>query len=97
MSMKCLLLATLFVLAPLSGCLSSEEKATSSDEDSKAGLNSLIDMIAEPMGENCAYGGVMIVSGIDLDGDLNLSDGEIDKAFAWVRATGREQNAYDSE
>ena len=78
MRMKCLLLATLFVLAPLSGCLSSEEKATSSDEDSKAGLNSLIDMIAEPIGENCAYGGVMIVSGIDLDGDLNLSDGEID-------------------
>ena len=78
MRSKCLLMATLFVLAPLSGCLSSEEKATSSDEDSKTGLNSLIDMIDEPIGENCAYGGVMIVSGIDLDGDLNLSDGEID-------------------
>ncbi|MGB1475702.1 MAG: RCC1 domain-containing protein [Candidatus Poseidoniaceae archaeon] len=78
MRMKCLLLATLFVLAPLSGCLSSEEKATSNDEDSKTGLNSLIDIIDEPVGENCAHGGVMIVSGIDLDGDLNLSDGEID-------------------
>ena len=61
MSMKCLLLATLFVLAPLSGCLSSEEKATSDAEDPKTGFNSLIDMINEPIGQNCAYGGVMIV------------------------------------
>jgi len=45
--------------------------------DGTDGLNSLINVIPESEGDNCTYGGHMIISGIDLNNDGSLDENEI--------------------
>lgn len=44
------------------------------------GKNSLMDFIAEPAGENCAWGGYKIITGLDLDDNGILDENEIQKS-----------------
>ena len=69
MKFRMLFMIMLFVLAPMSGCLSSAEEDSTKADSIVNGSNSLIKMTDESFGENCAYGGVKIESGIDLDGN----------------------------
>lgn len=46
-------------------------------ENGNNGLNSLIDMIPEPQGDNCINGGFKISTGIDLNGNGILEENEI--------------------
>ncbi len=76
MKVEALFVTVLFVLLPMAGCLSSSADETT--EDDEKGMNSLIRITDEDSGENCAYGGVKIESGIDIDNNQNLSDNEVD-------------------
>ncbi|MEQ8474658.1 hypothetical protein [Fulvivirga sp.] len=51
--------------------------ASCSAEDGADGLNSLIDLVAEPMGDNCAAGGVAVHSGLDVNANGVLDAEEI--------------------
>ena len=61
----------------MSGCLTSSEDSTRADSIVN-GSNSMIKMTDEAPGENCAYGGVKIETGIDLDGNQKLGENEVD-------------------
>lgn len=78
MKSKTLFIVMLFVFAPMSGCLSSAEEDSTKADSIVNGSNSLIKMTDESPGENCAYGGVKIESGIDLDGNQKLGENEVD-------------------
>lgn len=43
-----------------------------------AGANSLVRQEDEPVGANCTYGGRVVLSGIDLDGDNYLDENEVE-------------------
>ena len=78
MRFRLLFVSVLFILAPMSGCLSSSEEDSTKADSIVNGSNSLIKMTDEPFGENCVYGGVKIESGIDLDGNQKLGENEVD-------------------
>ena len=78
MKFRLLFVSMLFILAPMSGCLSSQEEDSTKADSFVNGSNSLIKMTDEAPGENCPYGGVKIDTGIDLDSNQKLSDDEID-------------------
>ena len=78
MKSKTLFIVMLFVFAPMSGCLSSAEEDSTKADSIVNGSNSLIKMADESPGENCAYGGVKIETGIDLDGNEKLGEIEVD-------------------
>ena len=67
MKFRLLFVSMLFILAPMSGCLSSQEEDSTKADSFVNGSNSLIKMTDEAPGENCAYGGVKIETGIDID------------------------------
>lgn len=62
-----IVLASAFIASLFFGC---EKQGTT-------GLSSLISLIDEPPGANCAAGGIKVVSGLDLDRDNVLEDNEI--------------------
>ena len=64
--MKKLFILPAIVLLFLGSCKKAED-----------GKNSLIDMIVEPQGSNCATGGHKVVSGLDVNSDGILQEGEI--------------------
>ena len=66
MKARILFVVMLFVIAPMSGCLSSSEEDSTKADSIVNGSKSLIKMTDESSGENCAYGGVKIESGIDV-------------------------------
>ena len=74
MKFRMLFMIMLFVLAPMSGCLSSADEESTKADSIVNGSNSLIKMTDESPGENCAYGGVKIETGIDLDGNEKVYD-----------------------
>ncbi|RJU80365.1 MAG: hypothetical protein DWC09_07285, partial [Candidatus Poseidoniales archaeon] len=78
MKFRMLFVIMLFVLAPMSGCLSSAEEESTKADSIVNGSNSLIKMTDESPGENCAYGGVKIETGIDLDDNGKLGEIEVD-------------------
>jgi alpha-tubulin suppressor-like RCC1 family protein len=78
MKFRMLFMIMLFVLAPMSGCLSSADEESTKADSIVNGSNSLIKMTDESPGENCAYGGVKIETGIDLDGNEKLGEIEVD-------------------
>ena len=78
MKFRLLFVSMLFILAPMSGCLSSEEDDSTKADSIVNGSNSLIKLTDESPGENCINGGVKIDTGIDLDSNQKLSDDEID-------------------
>jgi hypothetical protein len=64
--MKQLIILTLIACAFLLGCDKAED-----------GKNSLIDLIIEPKGENCATGGHKVLTGLDTNGDGILQTTEV--------------------
>lgn len=46
-------------------------------ENGSNGLNSIINMIPEPDGNNCSFGGFKVISGLDLNNNNTLDDDEI--------------------
>ena len=72
MNRKILLLFQILLFSIILGCT----------KEGHDGKTSLIDMIPEPIGENCIAGGIKIISGIDLDNNNILDENEIqDSAF----------------
>ena len=89
MKLRLLFVSMLFILAPMSGCLSSQEEDSTRADSFVNGSNSLIKMTDEAPGGNCAFGGVRIDTGIDFDSDRKLSDDEInDTAYVCHGAPG---------
>ena len=84
MKSRTLFIAMLFVFAPMSGCLSSSDDDTTKADSIVNGSNSLIKMTDEAPGENCAYGGVKIETGIDLDGNQKLGENEVDLSIIHI-------------
>ena len=58
MKFRLLFVSMLFILAPMSGCLSSQEEDSTKADSFVNVSSSLIKMTDEAPGENCAYGGV---------------------------------------
>lgn len=68
--MKKPLLTIIMVLTVFLGC----------EKEGIDGKNSLMDLIIEPVGDNCSSGGYKIISGIDLNSNNILDDSEIQNA-----------------
>lgn len=51
-----------------------------------AGINSLVKIFDEPVGERCLAGGKKITTGLDMDGDKNLSAEEVTDTQYWCGA-----------
>ena len=61
------ILSSLFLLAFIGGC----------EKPGLDGLNSIVQIDTEPIGENCANGGYKISSGLDLNNDKILNNHEV--------------------
>ena len=95
MKLRLLFVIMLFILAPMSGCLSSQEEDSTKADSIVNGSNSLIKMTDEAPGENCAYGGVKIDTGIRIGeavevlNGLNVQDSVVTKGKLKLRKTGQ--------
>ena len=67
MKFRLLFVSMIFIFAPMSGCLSSQEEDSTKADSFVNASNSLIKITDEAHGDNCPYGGVRIDTGIDLD------------------------------